>query len=134
MLPVPENRTPRCEIRWIGGGVVVLGGASLVVTGLDSPLAVLMRLGIAALAGFVLSFLFCPARARRKKDDGTVGDGSSSCDDPRPGGRGDRADGDSGRDDDAGNGAGDGAGDGGTGGSSDGGGGDGGGGDGGGGE
>ncbi|MBP0494268.1 hypothetical protein [Roseomonas indoligenes] len=101
MPPLPEDRTPRCRTRWIGGSVVLLGGASLAVSGFDAPGAVLTRLGIAALIGFVLSFLFCPARARQQESTGAGADGSSADDAPGHdvcGNDGDDGDGDGGGD------------------------------------
>ncbi|WP_338664387.1 hypothetical protein VQH23_04305 [Pararoseomonas sp. SCSIO 73927] len=95
MPPLPENRTPRCETRWIGGSILVLGGASLAVSGFDTPFAVLIRLAVAALIGLVLSFIFCPARARRGDGNGAGGDGDSGHEPDRHGERGrDGSDGD----------------------------------------
>jgi len=104
------NRAVRCEACWIGGSTLLLGGASLALSGLDpfDPSASLPRLGIAALTGFVLSWIVCPARP----EPAGGGAGRSGAGDAGgASGEGEEASGDDGGDD-----GGDGGGDGGDGG------------------
>lgn len=61
-----------CEVCWIGGSTLLLGGVSLALSSLDplDPSVVLPRLGVAALIGFVLSWIVCPARREETRSGG----------------------------------------------------------------